>query len=62
MQHIEPAGIHSGDSYAVLPPFNLGDFVMTQIEDITEENCSCIENGWIDEYSIRYQGRYRLCN
>jgi carbamoyl-phosphate synthase large subunit len=36
MQHIEPAGIHSGDSYAVLPPYNLGDFVMTQIEDITK--------------------------
>lgn len=37
MQHIEPAGIHSGDSYALLPPFNLGDFVMTQIEDITRK-------------------------
>jgi carbamoyl-phosphate synthase large subunit len=35
MQHIEPAGIHSGDSYAVLPPYNLGDFVMQQIEDHT---------------------------
>ncbi len=37
MQHIEPAGIHSGDSYALLPPFNLGDFVMTQITDITNK-------------------------
>ncbi|MCF8408624.1 MAG: carbamoyl-phosphate synthase large subunit [Crocinitomicaceae bacterium] len=37
MQHIEPAGIHSGDSYAVLPPYNLGDFIMTQIEDITKK-------------------------
>jgi carbamoyl-phosphate synthase large subunit len=35
MQHIEPAGIHSGDSYAVLPPYNLGDFVMSQIEEYT---------------------------
>jgi carbamoyl-phosphate synthase large subunit len=35
MQHIEPAGIHSGDSYAVLPPFNLGDFLITQIEEHT---------------------------
>ncbi|MBX2956275.1 MAG: carbamoyl-phosphate synthase large subunit [Cyclobacteriaceae bacterium] len=35
MQHIEPAGIHSGDSYAVLPPYNLGDFVMKQIETYT---------------------------
>ncbi|MDO9553710.1 carbamoyl-phosphate synthase large subunit [Rhodonellum sp.] len=37
MQHIEPAGIHSGDSYAVLPPYNLGDFVMRQIESYTEK-------------------------
>jgi carbamoyl-phosphate synthase large subunit len=37
MQHIEPAGIHSGDSYALLPPYNLGDFVMQQIEDITKK-------------------------
>lgn len=37
MQHIEPAGIHSGDSFAVLPPYNLGDFVMQQIEDITRK-------------------------
>jgi len=36
MQHIEPAGIHSGDSFAVLPPYNLGDLVMQQIEDITK--------------------------
>ncbi len=37
MQHIEPAGIHSGDSYAVLPPYNLGDLVMQQIVDITKK-------------------------
>ena len=37
MQHIEPAGIHSGDSYAVLPPYNLGDFVMQQIEAHTKK-------------------------
>ena len=35
MQHIEPAGIHSGDSYAVLPPYNLGDLVIKQIENHT---------------------------
>ncbi|HQQ96976.1 MAG TPA: carbamoyl-phosphate synthase large subunit [Cyclobacteriaceae bacterium] len=35
MQHIEPAGIHSGDSYAVLPPYNLGDLVLKQIESFT---------------------------
>lgn len=37
MQHIEPAGIHSGDSYAVLPPYNLGDFVLKQIEHYTQK-------------------------
>ncbi len=37
MQHIEPAGIHSGDSYAVLPPYNLGDFVLRQIEEYTHK-------------------------
>ena len=36
MQHIEPAGIHSGDSYALLPPFNLGDMVIEKIKDYTE--------------------------
>ena len=37
MQHIEPAGIHSGDSYAVLPPYNLGDLVIQQIEEHTRK-------------------------
>ncbi|MEN7551221.1 carbamoyl-phosphate synthase large subunit [Rapidithrix thailandica] len=37
MQHIEPAGIHSGDSYAVLPPYNLGDLIIHQIEDYTRK-------------------------
>jgi carbamoyl-phosphate synthase large subunit len=32
MEHIEPAGIHSGDSNATLPPFSLGPLVIEQIE------------------------------
>lgn len=43
MQHIEPAGIHSGDSYAVLPPFNLGDFIIQQIEDYTKKIALALE-------------------
>lgn len=43
MQHIEPAGIHSGDSYAVLPPYNLGDLVMHQIEEITHKIALALE-------------------
>ncbi|MEJ7557173.1 MAG: carbamoyl-phosphate synthase large subunit [Pedobacter sp.] len=32
MEHIEPAGIHSGDSFAVLPPFSLSDQVIADME------------------------------
>ena len=35
MEHIEPCGIHSGDSNATLPAFNLGDLVIQQIKDHT---------------------------
>lgn len=37
MEHIEPCGVHSGDSNATLPPFNLGEFVMQQIKDHTHK-------------------------
>jgi len=35
MEHIEPAGIHSGDSFAVLPPFDLSDHAISQMEEYT---------------------------
>jgi carbamoyl-phosphate synthase large subunit len=35
MEHIEPCGVHSGDSNATLPAFNLGNLVMQQIKDHT---------------------------
>ena len=37
MEHIEPCGIHSGDSNALLPPFSIGDLVIQQIKDHTEK-------------------------
>ncbi len=37
MEHIEPAGIHSGDSNAVLPPYNLSENVLAQMKDYTEK-------------------------
>lgn len=37
MEHIEPAGIHSGDSSAVLPPFSLSDTVIGKIEEYTKK-------------------------
>jgi len=36
MEHIEPAGIHSGDSYAVLPTFDLSEKVLAKIEEYTK--------------------------
>lgn len=35
MEHIEPAGIHSGDSSAVLPAFDLSDNAINQIKEYT---------------------------
>ena len=37
MEHIEPCGIHSGDSNATLPVFNLGEFTVKQIRDHTKK-------------------------
>ena len=37
MEHIEPCGIHSGDSNAVLPTFDLSDNVRQQMIDITNK-------------------------
>lgn len=36
MQHVEEAGIHSGDSACVLPPHTLGDEMLAEIESQTE--------------------------
>ncbi len=43
MEHIEPCGIHSGDSNATLPPFNLGDLVLEQIKDHTRKIALALE-------------------
>ncbi|MCX2744442.1 carbamoyl-phosphate synthase large subunit [Mangrovivirga sp. M17] len=55
MQHIEPAGIHSGDSYAVLPPYNLGDLIIEQIEQHTRTIAKALKTvGLINiQYAIK---------
>ena len=37
MEHIEPAGIHSGDSSAVLPPYSLSDHVIDKMKEYTRK-------------------------
>jgi len=36
MQHIEEAGVHSGDSACVLPPYKISYYYLDQIRDYTE--------------------------
>ncbi len=37
MEHIEPAGVHSGDSSAVLPPYSLSENVIAQMVEYTKK-------------------------
>lgn len=43
MEHIEPAGIHSGDSAAVLPAFDLSENVLNQIKAHTQKIAIALE-------------------
>ena len=44
MEHIEPAGIHSGDSHAVLPQFQPGPAGSRDDGGICQENCAAALN------------------
>lgn len=52
MQHIEPAGVHSGDSTAVLPAYSLSDDVIKTIEDYHERIAR--EMGIIGFLNVQY--------
>ena len=43
MEHIEPAGIHSGDSNAVLPQFNLSPLIVHTMEEYAEKIARTLE-------------------
>ena len=43
MQHIEPAGVHSGDSTAVLPPYSLSENVVNTIRRYVEDIAGRLE-------------------
>ncbi|CAB4068203.1 CAD [Lepeophtheirus salmonis] len=40
-EHIENAGVHSGDATLVTPPRDLTDKTLSKIKEITKKNCSC---------------------
>ena len=43
MEHIEPAGIHSGDSHAVLPEFNLSPLIVATMEEYAKRIAKALE-------------------
>ncbi|MCP4124820.1 MAG: carbamoyl-phosphate synthase large subunit [Bacteroidetes bacterium] len=43
MEHVEPAGIHSGDSNSVLPHFDLSDEVVQTMKDYTVRLCHALK-------------------
>src|SRR6478672_10803948 len=52
MQHVEEAGVHSGDSACVLPPMSLGEQMLDEIRATTER--IALELGVIGLINIQY--------
>ncbi len=52
MQHVEEAGIHSGDSACVLPPHSLGQEMLEQIREATRE--LALEIGVVGLINVQY--------
>jgi carbamoyl-phosphate synthase large subunit len=52
MQHVEEAGVHSGDSACVLPPHSLGDQMLEQIRCATRE--IALEIGVVGLLNVQY--------
>jgi carbamoyl-phosphate synthase large subunit len=52
MQHVEEAGVHSGDSACVLPPMSLGEEMLVQIRETTAH--IALELGVVGLINIQY--------
>ena len=52
MQHVEEAGVHSGDSACVLPPMSLGEEMLEEIRETTER--IALELGVVGLINIQY--------
>lgn len=55
MEHVEPAGIHSGDSSALLPTYSLSDEVIEKMKDYAHKLCVALNiRGLINiQYAIK---------
>jgi carbamoyl-phosphate synthase large subunit len=52
MQHVEEAGVHSGDSACVLPPMSLGEEMLEEIRNTTER--IALELGVVGLINVQY--------
>ncbi|MFI5121385.1 MAG: carbamoyl-phosphate synthase large subunit, partial [Vicinamibacteria bacterium] len=52
MQHVEEAGVHSGDSACVIPPMSLGEAMLAEIEKTTRQ--LALELGVVGLINIQY--------
>ena len=57
MQHIEEAGVHSGDSASVLPPFSLPDSVIQEIKQATYKLAAALQvRGLMNvQYAVKHE-------
>ena len=60
MEHIEEAGVHSGDSACSLPPYSLTPETIAELERQTEALALALERPRPDERPVRHQGRRHL--
>ena len=57
MQHVEEAGVHSGDSACVIPPMSLGEEMLDEIRETTEPDRARARRDRADQHPVR--GRRR---
>jgi len=62
MEHIEEAGIHSGDSTCVIPPFTLGDHTVAEVRRVTAKLARALGvKGLMNvQYAVRHDLVYVL--
>lgn len=58
MQHIERAGVHSGDSIAVYPPFSINDIMLKNVIDCSEKLALAMKTkGLVNIQYLIYQNK-----
>ena len=62
MEHIEQAGIHSGDSACSLPPHSLPTDVLDEMRRQVKLMAKELKSNWFNEYSACLSRWRNLCN